>query len=505
MAVLKHIASCNARYSDSLNYLKYQHNEFSCTPILDEQGKMILRDELLIDCLNVENIQMFVPDCIVTNETYGKNNQKNEIKSHHYIISFDPKDVTDNGLTMSMAQEIGMDFAIKNFPGHQALVATHADGHNHSGNIHVHIVINSVRKFDVERQEFMERPSDCKAGCKHHVTNSFLAYLKKDLMETCKEHGLYQVDLLSPSRNKITEKEYWKTRREKASGNKEFKTDLEFLREKVAASYSKAKSFKEFKDTLFYEYGISLSESRGRISYLLPDKSKPVTGRRLGTDYDKDYITTRVAENNKLIIKKSEGITPLIDVANNEKAKDSIYYRRALELKNIETLAKMANLLTKEHISSVEDMEAIVAAKEDKYNDVLAKNKAVNKQIKLLNAQIRYTGQYWANKATYEEYLKVPDNRKERFYEANRSSIVLFETARKELKEMTKGGKLPTVKALKEQKATLQAKENELYEIYGEAKKQYLEACTMLDNLKKTLHGIEEPEEKRSKQRDELS
>ena len=70
---------------------------------------------------------------------------------------------------------------------------------------------------------------------------------------------------------------------------------------------------------------------------------------------------------------------------------------------------------------------------------------------------------------------------------------------------MTKGGKLPTVKTLKEQRAALQAKENELYEIYGEAKKQYLEACTMLDNLKKTLHGIEEPEEKRSKQRDELS
>ena len=107
--------------------------------------------------------------------------------------------------------------------------------------------------------------------------------------------------------------------------------------------------------------------------------------------------------------------------------------------------------------------------------------------------KIRYTGQYWANKAKYEEYLKVPDSRKERFYEANRGAIVLFETARKELKEMTKGGKLPTVKTLKEQRAVLQAKENELYEVYGEVKKQYLEACTMLDNLKKTLHRIDEP------------
>ena len=45
---------------------------------------------------------------------------------------------------------------------HQALVCTHMDGHNGSGNIHVHIVINSLRKLDVPQQPFMERPIDCK-------------------------------------------------------------------------------------------------------------------------------------------------------------------------------------------------------------------------------------------------------------------------------------------------------------------------------------------------------
>ena len=136
MAVLKHISSRNGRYSDSVKYLTFQHNEFTNTPILDENGHMIPREELLIGGINILDVDMFSIECIRTNHMYGKNSEKNEVKSHHYIISFDPKDVTDNGLTMSMAQEIGMDFAIKNFPGHQALVATHADGHNHSGNIH---------------------------------------------------------------------------------------------------------------------------------------------------------------------------------------------------------------------------------------------------------------------------------------------------------------------------------------------------------------------------------
>ena len=51
------------------------------------------------------------------------------------IISFDPRDGTDNGLTVDRAQELGEQFCKEHFPGHQALVCTHPDGHNHSGNM----------------------------------------------------------------------------------------------------------------------------------------------------------------------------------------------------------------------------------------------------------------------------------------------------------------------------------------------------------------------------------
>ena len=87
------------------------------------------------------------------------------------------------------------------------------DGHNGSGNIHVHIVINSLRKLDVTKQPFMERPIDCKAGYKHHVTNEYLKHLQKSLMDLCQREFLHQVDLLSPSRTGVTEAEYWAQRR----------------------------------------------------------------------------------------------------------------------------------------------------------------------------------------------------------------------------------------------------------------------------------------------------
>ena len=56
--------------------------------------------------------------------------QKMCIRDSHYIISFDPKDAVENGLTMERAQALGLQFCKDNFPGHPAIVCTHPDGHN---------------------------------------------------------------------------------------------------------------------------------------------------------------------------------------------------------------------------------------------------------------------------------------------------------------------------------------------------------------------------------------
>ena len=134
---------------------------------------------------------------------YHKNKNFSEIKSHHYIISFDPKDREECGLTGERAQQLGLNFAKKNFPGHQALVCTHTDGHNESGNIHVHIVINSLRKYDVPQEPYMKFDCESKAGYKHHLSTAYLAHLKHDVMDMCQKEGLHQVDLLSPAERKI--------------------------------------------------------------------------------------------------------------------------------------------------------------------------------------------------------------------------------------------------------------------------------------------------------------
>ena len=202
MAVIKHIAIKNARYIDVVNYLEYQHNELTNKPIRDENGRLIEREGYVIGGVNCTP-ESFPRACEELNEKYEKNNSKEEIKAHHYILSFDPRDREDNGLTVERAQQLGIEFCNNHFPGHQAIVCTHPDGHNGAGNIHVHIVINSIRMEDVERKPYMDRASDSLAGFKHHLTFDNLEYLKQETMLMCQRENLYQVDLLLMVQNHI--------------------------------------------------------------------------------------------------------------------------------------------------------------------------------------------------------------------------------------------------------------------------------------------------------------
>lgn len=308
MAIIKHIASKNSNYKTALEYLMFKHDEFFQQPILDERGNLQLRDEYYLEGLNCEPLS-FAAECDQINRSFCNNYSDREIKSHHYIISFDPEDSISAGLTGEMAQRLGIEFAQKYFAGHQTLICTHTDGHNQSGNIHVHIVLNSVRKLDIEETDFTERPCDSRAGYKHHVTDKLLNHMKQYLMDMCEREHLHQVDLLSPSAEHITDSEYWKNRREQkrmdqledmVHGNSRagaddrinstFQTQKQFLRDAIREVASYAQTVEEFGSELEKNYGIKFKVSRGRYSYLHPDRSKYMTGRALGNDYTEEFL-----------------------------------------------------------------------------------------------------------------------------------------------------------------------------------------------------------------------
>ena len=501
MALIKHIASKNADYGESERYLIFQHNEYTQKPILDDEGHMILRDEYYLDGLNCDPFT-FASECQELNSYYHKNKNFNEIKSHHYIISFDPKDRDECGLTGERAQQLGLTFAKKNFPGHQALVCTHTDGHNESGNIHVHIVINSLRKYDVPQEPYMEFDCESKAGYKHHLSTAYLAHLKQDVMDMCQKEGLHQVDLLSPAERKITEKEYWAQRRGQEKLDKlnqkmledgitpketRYQTEKQFLRDAIDDATSTAKSPEEFAQILDKKYHIIFKISRNRYSYLHPGRKKYITGRNLGTRYEEDFLLQTFKENEKSLsdrkMKIEEPQVPntakdlqtalspdasdipvpfifiksdlrlVIDLQTCIKAQQSEAYAQKVKLSNLKQMAQTVAYIQEHGYNSLEDFHTALDQASDQTSAARKSLKDTEQQLKDVNEQIHFTGQYLAYKNVYSDYRK--SHNKDKFYEEHRAELSLYDTALRTLKEKSGGNKLPSMKALYAEKDRL--------------------------------------------------
>lgn len=198
---------------------------------------------------------------------------------------------------------------------------------------------------------------------KDHVTVDYLEYLKQETMLMCQRENLYQVDLLSPAKVRITDREYWAARRGQAA-----------------------------KTLLFIE------------------------------------------ENG---IKSREELVDLLELASKDKS------------------------------------------------EKLEKLKATETRLKTVNLLIRYSGQYYANKKVYSDYLKTKN--KAQFRAEHDTELTLYEAARRQLKELSDGEKIPTLQHLKEEKETLTVLKNELYEEYSFARAKQKELQTIVANVDKVL------------------
>ena len=85
MATFKHISSKNADYGAAEQYLTFEHDEFTMKPTLDENGRLVPREDYRLATLNCGD-EDFAVACMRSNLRYGKNQKREDVKSHHYII-----------------------------------------------------------------------------------------------------------------------------------------------------------------------------------------------------------------------------------------------------------------------------------------------------------------------------------------------------------------------------------------------------------------------------------
>ena len=551
LATFKHISSKNADYGAAEQYLTFEHDEFTMKPTLDENGRLVPRDDYRISSLNCGG-EDFAIACMRSNLKYGKNQKREDVKSHHYIISFDPRDAPDNGLTVDKAQELGERFCKEHFPGHQALVCTHPDGHNHSGNIHVHIVINSLRTTEVPLLPYMDRPADTKAGCKHRCTDAAMEYFKAEVMEMCHRENLYQIDLLNGSKNRITEREYWAKRKGQATLDRanalmetagitprqtKFETDKEKLRGAIRTALSASVSFEDFSGKLLQQ-GITVKESRGRLSYLTPDRTKPITARKLGDDFDRAAVlealtinaqnAARAAEKplpkqessqrryapyggslkdrlqrNKAAINapKQDGVQRMVDREAKRAEGKGAGYDRWAALHNLKQMAATMSIYEESGFSSPEELEAALAAASAELNSVHAELKLTESTLREKKDLQKQLLAYIKTKPA-RDGLKAQKTEKARknYREQHESEFIIAEAATRYFK--AKGiSKLPASKALQAEIEQLMREKNVLYNEYREKRERTTELQTIKNNIEQILRGAPSQQKKHEQER----
>ena len=480
MAVLKHLAIKKRDYGDIQRYLLFKCEEGTHKPIRDETGHMVPRGFFIQDGINC-NPFSFDAECAELNRCFHKNHRKGEIMAHHYIISFDPRDAMENGLTPQRAHDLSMEFAEYFFAGHQALIVTHADGNNGSGNIHTHIIINSLRKDKVEWRPFMENNRDCLAGYKHHLTDKLLHRMHERLYEICEREHLYNVEINQPADRKITDREYRAQQRGQQEKDRinariradgyepihpTFETVKQQIRDAIDKAVAEARDEAEFMNILTKKHNINTHLKRGRYSFIHPERDKPITGRSLGKAYSREAILEKLLMNGQPVTENRPELTDLprvflipsrlrlvVDLQTCVKAQQSQAYARKVELSNLQRMARTVAWIQENGIGTLDRLSDVKESTDRRYQQMSSKLNRAEADLRLLNRKIRHVGRYYSNRKVYARYEQAKD--RARFHEERRSEIEAYEESARELKTLFPDGDYPSLKELKAAKAEL--------------------------------------------------
>lgn len=175
-------------------------------------------------------------------------------------------------------------------------------------------------------------------------------------------------------------------------------------------------------------------------------------------DYHKDPVA---------IIYYQTQLRLVVDLQTNVKAMQSDAYARKVKITNLQQMANTLIYIQEHGYDTREDLSAVTSKAKEDLNEARNTLNELTAELKTLNAQIHYTGQYFSSKSIYAEFIK--SKKKKVFRREHGSELQAYEQARDWLKNFYPDGKMLSMKTLKPQKQELQDKiiyqENKLKEL----------------------------------------
>ena len=222
-----------------------------------------------------------------TAQLFHKAQKYNSRKYYHFKHSFDPKD----NISPEEAHRLTEELAQQAFPDNEYIIATHTDKHH----VHCHIIVNSVSFVN---------------GKMLHYSNSDYAKLKDLSNEIAAKYGYSTLDFRKPSADRIKSEE----RRVILKGGISWKEEL---REVIAEAVKLCNNMDEFEKHLS-KYGVAIARNTAKtISFLHPNKKKPIRGNKLGKAYTKEAIVYEFTKSGNRTTGTCEGTNGRADTAKS--------------------------------------------------------------------------------------------------------------------------------------------------------------------------------------------
>ena len=256
-------------------------------------------------------------------------------------------------------------------------------------------------------EPYMQKPRDWLEGMKHSSTAQTMRHLRVEVMELCEGAGLYQIDLLNGSKERVSEAEYWARRRGQlkldrenaaltAAGQppkqKKFETVKDTLRRQISSVLYRATSFEDFSDRLMQQYSITVKESRECLSYLPAGRTKFIRAKHLGDKFDKAAVLATLQANAERKPKaqfKQDTIGKLVDIQAKLKQGKGIGYERWAKKHNLKAMSQTLILLQEKGLLNEDALNQRITELETKYHDALAVVKDLEGRMKF-NKELRY-------------------------------------------------------------------------------------------------------------------
>ena len=150
---------------------------------------------------------------------------------------------------------------------------------------------------------------------------------------------------------------------------------------------------------------------------------------------------------------EKSGLRLVTDLQRCIKAQQSKAYANKVKLSNLQNMAKTLSYIQEHGYNTRDSLEDSFSEIKSHASTSRKELKSVEDNLRKVNEQIHYTGQYLANKPVYQKFVKAKN--KGQFRQEHPMEIALYEAARKFLKEQSENGKLPSMKLLKAEKEKL--------------------------------------------------